>query len=66
MGAILLVPFLEVDLPTKGLASVVLFVIGEILFYSGLFLLGKEMVSKYRKYFNPMYWLNRKNKQDET
>ena len=65
LALILLVPFLDLDLAGKGVLSLSLFVIGEVLFYAGLFLVGKELVGKYRKYFNPMYWFNRKKKEGE-
>ena len=61
LGSILLVPFIEVSLSHKGSISFALFVIGEILFYLGLFLLGKEMAQKYRKYLNPLNWFKKKD-----
>jgi len=65
LALILLVPFLDLDLAGKGALSLSLFVIGEILFYTGLFLVGKELVGKYRRYLNPMYWFNRRKKEGE-
>lgn len=61
MVSILLVPFLEVSLATKGSVSLTLFVIAEVLFYTGLFFVGKEMVQKYQKYLNPLKWFKKKD-----
>lgn len=35
-------------------------VIGELLFWSGGLLLGKEIFTKYKSYFNPMNWFKKK------
>ena len=64
IGSLVAVPFLDLDLKTKAIISTVIFVIGEICFYAGLFLLGKEIVAKYRKYFSLSYWRNRKKNAD--
>ncbi len=61
LGSILLVPFLETPLLPKELLSLILFISGEVLFYTGLFLIGKELVQKYRKYFNPLNWFKKKD-----
>lgn len=64
IGSLVVVPFLDVDLKTKAIVSTIIFVVGEICFYAGLFLLGKEIVAKYRKFFSIAYWRNRNNKTD--
>lgn len=64
IGSLVVVPFLDVDLKTKAIISTVVFVIGEVCFYAGLYLLGKEIVTKYRKFFSISYWRNRKTTVD--
>jgi len=65
LGMMLLIPFLEADLSTKGILSAVLFIIGEVLFYGGIFLVGKDMAGKYLRYFTLKHWLKKKDKEDE-
>ena len=65
LGLLLLIPFLEADLSAKGILSAVFFILGEVLFYGGIFLLGKDVAGKYRRYFNLKQWLRKKNKADE-
>jgi hypothetical protein len=59
-GLILLIPLLSVSLKTKTILTTSLVVIGEISFWSGGLILGKEVVSKYRGLFNPKNWFKRK------
>jgi len=55
------IPFLEMENSTKITLSTVLLIIGEILFYAGGFLVGKELFTKYKSYFNPKNWFKKKN-----
>ncbi len=64
IASLVVIPFLDVDLKTKAIVSTIIFVVGEICFYAGLFLLGKEIVAKYRKFYSLSYWRNRKNNAD--
>lgn len=50
------VPFLKLDAGVKITFSMVLLITGEILFWSGGLLLGKELFTKYKSYFNPKNW----------
>ena len=59
--SLLIIPFLNDDNKTKISISTVIIVIGEITFWSGGLLVGKELFSKYKSYFNPKNWFN-KNK----
>ena len=38
------------------------FVVAEVLFYLGGFLLGKELFNKYKAYFNPAKWFRNKKR----
>ena len=57
---LLLIPFLSIDGKTKLTVSTIVFIIAEITFWSGGFLLGKEFFSKYKSYFNPRNWFSEK------
>ena len=50
------VPFLKLEGGIKISLSMVLLITGEIPFWSGGLLLGKELFSKYKSYFNPKNW----------
>ena len=54
------IPFLAFDGKTKVTISTVVFIIAEITFYTGGFLLGKELFSKYKSYLNPKNWFKKK------
>ncbi|MEG5094930.1 transporter suffix domain-containing protein [Microcoleus sp. B13-B4] len=47
------VPFLPLDIPQKTTLSVVLAVGAEVCFWISVVLLGKEIVTKYRRYLHP-------------
>ncbi len=55
------VPFLDFENSTKITLSTVLFVIGEITFWVGGILLGKELFTKYKSYMNPKNWFKSKS-----
>jgi len=55
-----IIPFLSIDSKTKISISTVVFILAEITFWSGGILLGKELFSKYKSYFNPMNWFKKK------
>jgi len=55
-GAILVVPFLPYSTGTKIAISTGLAVIGEASFWIGGFILGKEYIAKYKRYFYPWLW----------
>ena len=59
------VPFLAIDNKTKITASTVIFILAEITFWSGGLLVGKELFSKYKSYFNPKNWFVKKNEENE-
>lgn len=63
--AIPLTPLLDVDNKTKITISTVLLVIGEILFWAGGLLVGKELFTKYKSYFNPKNWFKKKEETEE-
>ena len=58
-AGLLAVPFLPLSLEGKAAASVALVVAGEAAFWTGGALLGRELVSKYRRMLDPRRWLRR-------
>lgn len=54
--AIPVIPFLNLEKGTKIIISTVLLVSGEIVFWSGGLLVGKELFTKYQSYLNPKNW----------
>ena len=59
------IPFLTIENKTKITLSTVVFVLAEVTFYGGGFLVGKELFSKYKSYINPKKWF-KKNNNDKT
>jgi len=58
-GALLLVPFTPYTVGVKVIISSVLVFLGEASFWIGGFILGREIVMKYRKYLNPLQWFKK-------
>ena len=58
--SLLAVPFLEASGKTKVWVTTVVIVLGEITFWVGGFLLGKELLQKYKSYLNPMKWFKKR------
>ena len=59
------VPFLNIDGKTKITISTILFIAGEITFWGGGLLVGKELFTKYKSYFNPKNWFAKKQDDKE-
>ena len=62
--SILGVPFLDVANKVKIAATTVLIILGEITFWVGGFLLGKEILNKYKAYLNPKTWFKKKTEKE--
>lgn len=58
--SLLAVPFLGIAGKTKITISTIAVILGEITFWVGGILLGKELFNKYKSYFNPMTWFKKK------
>ena len=63
--SLLIVPFLNVDNKSKISISTIIIIIGEITFWSGGLLVGKELFSKYKSYFNPKNWFKKKFEEND-
>lgn len=57
-GLIFVVPFLPLTLSQKAVVIPVLVAIGEATWWVGVAIVGKQVVSKYRKYLNPCNWFS--------
>lgn len=57
--AIPALPFLEMESETKITLGTILLIVGEVLFWSGGILVGKELFTKYKSYFNPKTWFRK-------
>ena len=53
---LVIIPLLDIEKNQKILFTTVSFITAEVLFYTGGFLLGKEMFSRYKSYLNPKNW----------
>ncbi len=54
--AIPAIPFLNLDTKLKVTMTTLSLITGEVLFWSGGLLVGKELFTKYKSYFNPKNW----------
>ncbi|MEG3840330.1 transporter suffix domain-containing protein [Microcoleus sp. herbarium14] len=59
LAILFVVPFLPLDITQKTTIDVVLAIVGEVCFWLSVVLLGKEVVTKYRRYLNPRYLWNK-------
>ncbi|SFA88278.1 MULTISPECIES: transporter suffix domain-containing protein [unclassified Bacillus (in: firmicutes)] len=57
-------PFLPITVKMKVMMTTVLAISAEIIFWIGGFILGKDVIKKYRRYFNPLRYLKRKGEKD--
>lgn len=60
-ASLLVIPFLNISTEIKVTATTIVVIVSEITFWTGGLLVGKEVITKYKKYFNPLNWF-RKNK----
>ncbi len=60
------VPFLSLENSVKITLSTILFVVGEVAFWVGGILLGKELFTKYKAYMNPKNWFKAKSETKEN
>lgn len=56
---------MELEAKTKITLSTVSLIIGEVLFWSGGILVGKELLKKYKSYFNPKNWFKKKQEDEQ-
>ncbi|MCG8402913.1 MAG: transporter suffix domain-containing protein [Firmicutes bacterium] len=64
-GSLLLVPFIPSAVGTKIALSSGLVICGELCFWIGGIILGKELITKYRKKLNPLQWFKKREQETE-
>jgi len=57
---IALIPFLNLEGRTKLTLSTIALITGEVTFWTGGLLVGKEVFTRYKKYMNPLNWIKKK------
>ena len=60
------IPFLEAEAKTKITLTTISLVIGELLFWVGGILVGKELFVKYKSYLNPKNWFKKADSNNES
>ncbi|MBM3127000.1 MAG: SDR family NAD(P)-dependent oxidoreductase [Chloroflexi bacterium] len=56
-GGLLALPFLPIATQDKLTLSPILIILGETSFWVGGFIVGKEVIARYKQYLDPCYWL---------
>lgn len=64
--SLLAVPFLGLAGKSKITLTTITVILGEVTFWIGGLLLGKELFNKYKAYFNPLNWFRKKAPQNTT
>lgn len=64
-AATIVIPFLKLPPQTKIIASTTSLILMEVIFWLGGLLVGKELLSKYKKQLNPRNWFSKKQIADK-
>lgn len=56
---ILAAPFLEISIKLKTAMVTICVILGEVFFWGGTILVGKDIVKKYIKVINPLKWIKK-------
>jgi len=56
------IPFLQMENTIKVGLTTAIIVVGEVIFWTGSVLVGKELFGKYKSKFNPENWYKKKDK----
>ena len=64
-SVLLIIPFLKIEGKAKITITTIVIIIGEIVFWSGGLLVGKEVFNKYKSYLNPKNWFKKKLEERE-
>ncbi|MCF8364653.1 MAG: transporter suffix domain-containing protein [Bacteroidales bacterium] len=57
----LTIPFLNLENQAKVIGTTAAFIAMEVLFYAGVFFVGKELFKKYKSFLNPKNWFKSKS-----
>jgi len=64
--SLLVIPFFKFDGKTLVSITTGIIVIGEVLFWTGGLLVGKEIWNKYKSFLNPINWFKKRNNSTEN
>jgi hypothetical protein len=59
---VIIIPGMELSRSAKITFTSISFVVAEVSFYTGGFLLGKELFKKYKALLNPLNWFKKKDR----
>jgi MFS-type transporter involved in bile tolerance (Atg22 family) len=59
--SLMIIPFLRMDKKTMISISSIVFIMAEVLFWTGGIFLGKELFNKYKSFLNPRNWFKKRN-----
>jgi len=65
-ASLIIIPFLKISTSIKLGMTPAIVIIGEITFWIGGILVGKELIFKYRRFFNPLNWIKKKESSDKN
>ncbi len=65
-GVVAAIPFLGFSGGTIAVIITILIVSAELSFFASVYLLGRELVKKYRAYMNPLNWFRKKDEPDNN
>jgi hypothetical protein len=60
-GMIFVIPFFPLSLTTKGVLVTASIISGEVAWWVGVAIAGKQVITKYGRFLNPWNWFRRKN-----
>jgi hypothetical protein len=63
-ASLIIIPFLKIPISIKLGITPAVVIVGEIIFWIGGILVGKEIITKYKKYINPLNWIKRNNSNE--
>jgi len=65
-ASLLIIPFLSISTEIKLTVTTIVVIVSEITFWTGGLLVGKEVITKYKKYFNPLNWFRKSKDLDNN
>jgi len=65
-GMIFVVPFFPLSLAAKGVLVTACIISGEVAWWVGVAVAGKQVITKYKQYLNPHNWVRRKKQPDQS
>ena len=66
-GLIFVVPFLSLTVAAKGIFVTALVVIMEVAWWAGIAIVGKQVITKYKKFLDPRNWFSHeKDRKNDT